>query len=154
MTTHAGSTVIASCTERDFLETIYPYDRRGDWECAYCGEQISYPPNAQSVFLGAERLECTVESLHGYLQLRPRVAAPGAANRCCSDRISRADRWISTGRTITCPICSDSYHCELVPRWGGSARIKGYVREGRAFAVDHELSVPALVPVERLTTGS
>lgn len=154
MTTQTGSTVIASCTERDFLETIYAYDRRGEWACAYCGEAISYPPDSDAVFLGVEHLECIVESLHGFLQLRPRDAAPGAANRCCSDRISRADNWIALGRTITCPICGDSYRCEPVPRWGGSARIKGYSRDGHAFAVDHGLSVPALVPVERLTTGS
>jgi uncharacterized Zn-finger protein len=152
VTTQTSSTVIASCTERDFLETILPFDRRGDWECAYCGEQISYPAGLDSVFLGPDRLECIVESLHGYLQLRPRAAAPGAANRCCSDRISRADRWIALGRTITCPICGHVYQCEPVARWSGSARIKGYTRAGRAFAVDHELSVPALVPVERLTS--
>ena len=153
MTTQTSSTVIASCTERDFLETVFAHDRRGDWECAYCGEPISYPEGSRTVFIGSGRLECAIESLHGYLQLRPLAAAPGAANRCCSDRISRADLWIAAGRTVTCPICGDSYHCEQVPRWGGSARIKGYMRDGRAFAVDHELSVPALVPVERLTTG-
>jgi len=152
MAADGASTLIASCTERDFLVAILPYDRRGDWECAYCGESISYPAGSESVFLGRERLECVVESLHGYLQLRPRDAAPGAANRCCSDRISRADRWIVLGRSITCPICGDEYQCEPVPRWRGSARIKGYTRAGQAFAVDHELSVPALVPVERLTT--
>jgi hypothetical protein len=149
-----GSTVIASCTERDFLETVLPYDRRGDWACAYCGEPISFPAGSDSVFLGTRRLECVVESIHGYLQLRPREAAPGAANRCCSDRISRADRWIVQGRTIECPICGDVYLCEPVLRWAGSARIKGYTRDGRSFAVDHELSVPALVPVERLTSSN
>jgi len=153
MATDTGSTVIASCTERDFLETILPHDRRGEWECVYCGEPISFPAGSDSVFLGPERLECVVESFHGYPQLRPRQAAPGAANRCCSDRISRADRWIALGRSIACPICGDVYHCEPVPRWGGSARIKGYTRDGHAFAVDHELSVPALVPVDRLTSS-
>jgi hypothetical protein len=153
MTTQIGSTVIASCTERDFLETIFPHNRRGSWQCVYCGEAIEYPEGSDSVFLGRARLECIVESLHGYLQLRPSNDAPGAANRCCSDRISRADRWIAIGRSIVCPICGDEYRCEPVPRWRGSARIKGYTRAGRAFAVDHELSVPALVPVERLTSG-
>jgi hypothetical protein len=153
MVTNTGSTIIASCTERDFLETILPHDRRGEWQCVYCGEPIEYPEGSESVFLGRERLECVVESIHGFLQLRPRQAAPGAANRCCSDRISGADRWISIGRSIICPICGDEYRCEAVPRWKGSSRIKGYTREGRAFAVDHELSVPALVPVERLTSG-
>ncbi len=153
MTTQATSTVIASCTERDFLETIHAHDRRGEWECVYCGEPISYPAGSETVFIGSRRLECAIESLHGYLQLRPLDAAPGAANRCCSDRISRADEWIAPGRTIVCPICGDRYRCEPVPRWGGAARIKGYTRDGRAFAVDHELSVPALVPVERLTSG-
>lgn len=152
MVPFGGPTVIASCTERDFLETILPYDRRGDWECAYCGEPISYPPGSDAVFLGPERLECVVESIQGYLQLRPRRAAPVGANRCCSDRISRADRWIGVGRRIDCPICGHAYICALVPRWGGSARVKGYLRGDRAFAVDHQLSVPALVPVERLTS--
>jgi hypothetical protein len=151
MVTEHGATVISSCTERDFLETILPYDRRGEWECVYCGEPISYPAGSEAVFLGAARLECVVESIRGYPQLRPRRAAPGAANRCCSDRISRADHWIAAGRSIVCPICGDVYDCGLVPRWAGSARIKGYLRDGRAFAVDHQLSVPALVPVERLT---
>jgi hypothetical protein len=153
MTTQIGSTVIASCTERDFLETILPHDRRGSWQCVYCGEVIDYPEGSESVFLGRDRLECVVESLHGYQQLRPINGASGGANRCCSDRISRADRWITPGRSVLCPICGDEYRCEPVTRWRGSARIKGYTREGRAFAVDHELSVPALVPVERLTTG-
>src|SRR5689334_2654038 len=100
MTSQTSSTVIASCTERDFLETIHPFDRRGDWACAFCGEAISYPPGSDSVFLGPTRLECSVESINGFLQLRPRQDAPGAANRCCSDRISKADKWISQGRTI------------------------------------------------------
>jgi len=39
-----------------------------------------------------------------------------------------------------------------VPRWGGSTRVKGYLRDGRAFAVDHNLVIPALVPVEHLTS--
>jgi len=151
MTAIENATVIASCTERDFLETILPFDRRGKWECAYCGEPIDYPPDSTSVFLGTNRLECVVESLHGFLQLRPRIAAPGAANRCCSDRIARADRWIAIGRALECPICGDSYVCALVPRWGRSARVKGYLKGDRSFAVDHHLSVPALVPVERLT---
>ena len=146
------STVIASCTERDFLETILPYDRRGDWNCIYCGESIRYPLDSESVFLGAERLECVVESLHGYRQLRPRHAAPGAANRCCSDRIARADRAIALGREIRCPICGDTYTSTMVPRWGGSTKVRGYLRDGRAFAVDQDLSIPALVPVERLTS--
>lgn len=151
MATPETATVIASCTERDFLEAVHHYDRRGEWNCVYCGEAISYPAGSDSVFLGSDRLECFVESLHGYLQLRPRLAAPGAANRCCSDRISQADRWIRVGRAIVCPICGDRYVCSLVPRWGGSARVKGYTRGDRAFAVDQQLSVPALVPVERLT---
>ena len=153
MTTTENATIIASCTERDFLETIYPYGRRGQWQCVYCGEPIDYLPGSDSVFLGTSRLECVVESLHGFLQLRPRLEAPGAANRCCSDRIARADRWITPGRVLICPICGDSYSCALVPRWGRSARVKGYLKGDRAFAVDHHLSVPALVPVERLTAG-
>jgi hypothetical protein len=153
MTTTENATIIASCTERDFLETIYPHDRRGTWQCVYCGEPIVYPAGAESVFLGTNRLECVVESLHGFLQLRPRLEAPGAANRCCSDRIARADHWISPGRVLTCPICGDAYVCALVPRWGRSARVKGYVKGDRAFAVDHLLSVPALVPVERLSAA-
>jgi len=151
MTATENATVIASCTERDFLETILPFDRRGEWECAYCGEPIDYPSGSTSVFLGTNRLECVIESLQGFLQLRPRIAAPGAANRCCSDRIARADRWIAIGRVLECPICGDSYTCALVPRWGRSARVKGYLKGERSFAVDHQLSVPALVPVERLT---
>lgn len=146
------STVIASCTERDFLETILTYDRRGEWSCVYCGEAISYPEGSESVFLGPQQLECVVESLNGYRQLRPRHAAPGAANRCCSDRITRADQAIALGRTIVCPICGDTYSSTMAPRWGGSTRVKGYVRAGRYFAVDHNLSVPALVPIERLTS--
>ncbi|MGI8551298.1 MAG: hypothetical protein ACR2PL_11020 [Dehalococcoidia bacterium] len=147
-----GSTVIASCTERDFLETILPYARRGEWECVYCGEAIYYPAGSDSVYLGPDRLECTVESLNGYHQLRPRHVAPGAANRCCSDRIARADRAIAFGRTILCPICGDAYTCAMVPRWGGSTRTKGYLRDEHVFAVDHDLSIPALVPIERLTS--
>ena len=153
MTTVGKATIIASCTERDFLETILPFDRRGQWDCVYCGEPIDYPADSDSVFLGTNRLECVVESLHGFLQLRPRTAAPGAANRCCSDRIGRADPWIAVGRVLTCPICGDIYTCSMVARWGRSARVKGYVREDKAFAVDHHLSVPALVPVERLTSA-
>lgn len=145
--------MIASCTERDFLETILPYDRRGEWSCVYCGEAISYPAGSETVYLGSERLECVVESLHGYRQLRPLHSPPGAANRCCSDRIARADHAIAPGRTIICPICGDAYACAMVPRWGGSAKIKGYLRDGRAFAVDQNLSIPALVPVERLTSA-
>ena len=154
MAQSAESTVISSCTERDFLETILPYNRRGDWNCIYCGEPIRFPPGSDSVYLGAEELECVVESLHGYRQLRPRHAAPGAANRCCSDRIARADHAIALGREIRCPICGDTYASAMVPRWGGSAKVRGYVRDGRAFAVDHDLSIPALVPVERLTSPS
>lgn len=150
--TTANSTVIASCTERDFLETILPYDRRGDWACVYCGEAISYPANGSSVYLGPSRLECVIESLHGYRQLRPRYAAPSAANRCCSDRIARADSSIALGRSIECPICGDAYLSAMVPRWGGSAKVKGYTKNGYAFSVDTNLMVPALVPVERLTS--
>lgn len=153
MTTADAATVIASCTERDFLETILPYDRRGEWTCVYCGETISYPPGSDAVFLGPNRLECVVESLNGYRQLRPRHGAPVAANRCCSDRLSRADHAIALDRRIVCPICSDTYECAMVPRWGGTARIKGFVRDGRVYSVDHALSVPALVPVERLTSS-
>ena len=137
MTSQSTSTVISSCTERDFLETIHAFGRHGDWACAYCGEAISYPAGSDSVFLGSTRLECVVESINGFLQLRPREGGPGGANRCCSDRISKADQWISQGRTIECPICGDVYRCEPVSRWAGSARIKGYTRNGRAFAVDH-----------------
>ena len=85
MTSQSTSTVISSCTERDFLETIHAFDRHGDWACAYCGEAISYPAGSDSVFLGSTRLECVVESINGFLQLRPREGGPGGANRCCSD---------------------------------------------------------------------
>jgi hypothetical protein len=148
----AQATIIPSCTERDFFETIYPFGRFGAWSCVYCGEPIEYRTDG-TVLVGRGRLECRVEDLGGYHQLSPKNAAPGAVNRCCSDRIARADAVIPLGRTIHCPICGDSYTSAMVTRWQGSSRVKGYVREGQAdggYAVDDELPVPALVPVERL----
>jgi hypothetical protein len=152
----APATIIPSCTERDFFEVIFPFGRHGSWSCIYCGEPIEYTADG-TVYIGRQRLECRVEELGGYHQLSPKAAAPGAANRCCSERIARADEVIPLGRTICCPICGDTYTSAMVERWQGSSRVKGYVREGRpnaGYAVDHELPVPALVPVERLTSRS
>ena len=56
------------------------------------------------------------------------------------------------GREIRCPICGDSYTSGMVARWQGTAEVKGYTRDGRGFAVDQALAVPALVPVERLSS--
>ena len=149
--TAAGATLIPSCTERDFFETIYPYGRFGVWACVFCDEPIEYT-SAGAVYVGRQRLECRIENLGGFFQLTPKDGKPGAVNRCCSDRIARADEVIPLGRTISCPICADSYRSELVTRWQGSSRVKGYTRGGLGYAVDHELAVPALVPVERLSS--
>jgi hypothetical protein len=147
----AAPTVIPSCTERDFFETIHRYGRHGAWSCVYCGEPIEYTPDG-TVYVGVARLECRVEDLGGYFQLTPKHGPPGAVNRCCSDRIAAADDVIPLGRTIPCPICGDVYTSAMVTRWQGSSHVKGYTRDGRAFAVDHELAVPTLVPVERLSS--
>jgi len=126
MTTTESATVIASCTERDFLETILPYDRRGEWSCVYCGEAILFPEGSESVYLGPKRLECVVESLHGYRQLRPRHAAPGAANRCCSLAVS------SVGKCPAQPVITRRARsrspvrmsaCSVVPAMSLKARI-------------------------------
>jgi hypothetical protein len=51
----AEPTVIPSCTERDFFETMHRYDRRGTWFCVYCGEPIEYTAEGR-VYVGAARL--------------------------------------------------------------------------------------------------
>src|SRR5579862_4518242 len=138
----AATVIIPSCTERDFFETIFPYHRIGTWSCIYCGEPIEYG-NDRIVYIGRSRLACRVEEIGGFFQLCPLVNAAAAVNRCCSDRIARADQDVPLGRSITCPICGDTYTCALVERWQGSARLKGYIRGGRdgsdgsGFAVDH-----------------
>ncbi|MHB8576227.1 MAG: hypothetical protein ACYDCQ_12955 [Dehalococcoidia bacterium] len=161
MTTDSGSagrigavqgTVIPSCTERDFFEWIFPYQRHGRWSCIVCDEPVEYTPDG-AVYIGAQRLECRVEDLGGYHQLTPKQAAPGSVNRCCAERIAAADDVIPLGRTITCPICGEIYISAMVPRWEGSAHVKGYLRDDAGFAVDHQLAVPALVPVDRLSGG-
>jgi len=144
------ATIIPSCTERDFFTYIYPYCRTGSWTCVYCGEPIEYREDG-TVYIGRQRIACRVEDLGGYYQLTPKNGPPGAVNRCCSDRISAADEAIPLGREIRCPICGDVYTCAMVTRWQGTAEVKGYVRDGRGFAVDHALAVPALVPIERLS---
>jgi hypothetical protein len=147
----SGATIIPSCTERDFFSYIYPDQRTGVWNCVYCGEPIEYRADGV-VLIGRSQIACRVEDLGGYFQLTPQDGPPGAVNRCCSDRISAADEVIPLGRTITCPICGDSYSCAMVARWQGTAEVKGYTRDGRGFAVDHALAVQALVPVERLSS--
>ena len=146
--------IIPSCTERDFFETIFPYHRLGTWACVYCGEPIEYT-NDRVVYIGRRRLACRVEEIGGFFQLCPLENVAAAVNRCCSDRIARADDDIPLGRVIACPICGDTYTCALVERWQGSARIKGYVRVGRdgaGYAVDKALAVPALVPIDRVSS--
>jgi hypothetical protein len=169
------ATIIPCCTEREFFEWIYPYGRYGNWNCIYCGEPIEYARDG-TVYVGRQRLVCTVEDLGGFYQLCPNGAAAAAVNRCCSDRISAADQVVPLGRAITCPICGDTYTSAMVARWQGSTRVKGYLRthtgdrtpaversaEGddgnkggvseRGYAVDHNLAVPALVSVERLSS--
>jgi hypothetical protein len=146
-----GETIIPSCTERDFFECIYPYARHGVWACIYCGEPVEYTPDG-TVYIGSARLECRVEDLGGFFQLSPKAGVPGPVNRCCSDRIARADSAIPLGRAIRCPVCSDTYMSAMVVRWEGASRVKGYIRDGREFAVDQHLVVPALVPAERLSS--
>jgi hypothetical protein len=148
----AATVIIPSCTERDFFETIFPYDRFGAWSCVYCGEPLEYTPEG-AVYVGKARLACTVEDLGGFHQLRPRDGAAVAVNRCCSDPIARADEAIELGRSITGPICGDSYTRAMVERWQGTSRVKGYTRDGASYAVDHDLAVPALLPVERVSGG-
>ena len=147
----SGATIIPSCTERDFFSYIFPYKRTGSWNCVYCGEPVEYRADG-SVLIGRAQIACRVEDLGGYFQLTPQNGPPGAVNRCCSDRISAADEVIPLGRTVRCPICGDSYACAMVARWQGTAEVKGYTRDERGFAVDHTLAVPALVPVERLSS--
>jgi len=147
----AATVIIPSCTERDFFETIFPYHRLGTWACIYCGEPIEYT-NDRNVFIGRRRLACRVEEIGGFFQLCPLENASVSVNRCCSDRIARADRDIPLGRQVSCPICGDTYTCAMVDRWQGSSRIKGYTRDGAGYAVDHALAVPALVPVERVSS--
>lgn len=149
----ADATIIPSCTERDFFTYIYPYHRTGGWQCVYCGEPIEYRADG-SVLIGRAQLACRVEDLGGYRQLTPASGPPGAVNRCCSDRISAAGDTVPLGRQIHCPVCGDSYTCSMVGRWQGSSEVKGYTRDGRGFAVDRALAVPALVPVERLSSGA
>ena len=151
--TATRTVIIPSCTERDFFETIYPYRRVGSWSCIYCGEPIEYTPDG-AVFIGKQRVPCTVEEIGGFFQLHPAGGASAAVNRCCSDRIARADETIPLGRTIVCPICDDSYLSAMVERWQGSSRVKGYVRDGQGYAVDHELAVPALLPVDRIGSSA
>jgi hypothetical protein len=145
----ASVVIIPSCTERDFFETIYPYRRYGSWSCIYCGEPIEYTPDG-TVYIGRQRVACTVQEIDGFFQLHPPGGASAAVNRCCSDRISRADEYIPLGRKIVCPVCGDAYTCAMVERWQGSSHVKGYVRDGAGYAVDHELAVPALLPVDRI----
>ncbi|HZU78069.1 MAG TPA: hypothetical protein VFA70_14980 [Dehalococcoidia bacterium] len=146
----AATVIIPSCTERDFFETVFPYGRFGAWTCIYCGEPLEYT-SERIVYVGKARLACGVEDLGGFHQLRPLEGAAVAVNRCCSDRIARADDAIEIGRTITCPICGDTYTCAMVERWQGTSRVKGYLRGGAGYAVDHDLAVPALLPVERVS---
>lgn len=149
--TPAGATIIPSCTERDFFTYVYPYGRVGAWNCVYCGEPIEYREDG-AVLIGRAQLACRVQDLGGYYQLAPEVGPPGAVNRCCSDRIAAADDALPLGREVRCPVCGNSYTCAMVTRWQGSSDVKGYRRDGRGFAVDHALAVPALVPVERLSS--
>ena len=149
--TAQGATIIPSCTERDFFSYIFPYRRFGVWQCVYCGEPIEYREDG-AVLIGRNQIACRIEDLGGYFQLTPLAAPPGAVNRCCSDRISAADASIPLGREIRCPICGDVYSCRMVARWQGTAEVKGYARDDRSFAVDQALAVPALVPVERLSS--
>ncbi len=161
------ATIIPGCTEREFFQWIYPYSRYGSWNCVYCGEPIEYAPDG-TVYVGKQRLVCTVEDLGGFYQLSPNGAA-AAVNRCCSERIAAADLVVPLGRAITCPICGDTYTSAMVARWQGSSRVEGYLRthggerapaagvaEDRAgedgYAVDHNLAVPALVSVDRLSS--
>jgi hypothetical protein len=148
------ATIIPSCTERDFFEWVFPYQRHGAWTCIHCGEPYEYDADG-SVYIGRQRLECAVEDLGGYYQLSPKQGAPGSVNRCCSERIAAADSGIPLGRTIDCPICGDTYTSAMVARWQGSSRVKGYLRngsDGAGFAVDHDLPVPALIAVDRLSS--
>jgi hypothetical protein len=145
------ATIIPSCTERDFFETIYPYGRHGSWNCIYCDEPIEYAGDG-TVYVGHQRLACRVEELNGFHQLCPNDAASATVNRCCSDRISAADHVIPLGRTIDCPICGVRYTSAMVTRWQGSSRVKGYTRSDAGYAVDHNLAVPALIPVDRLSS--
>jgi len=149
----APAAIIPSCTERDFFETIYPYRRFGVWGCIYCGEPIEYAADG-TVYIGRQRLACRIEDLQGYPQLSPVDGSTTAVNRCCSDRIAHADPVVPLGRTIHCPICGDTYTSAMVARWEGSSHVKGYLRDGRGYAVDHALAVPALIPVDRLSSGS
>jgi hypothetical protein len=146
------TTIVPSCTERDFFDAIYPYARYGNWACVYCGEPVEYQQSG-TVYIGAQRLECTIENLGGFFQLAPKAGAPVAVNRCCSDRIAGADHVIPIGRQIHCPVCDDTYLSAMVSRWQGSSQVQGYLRDGRGYAVDKNLAVPALVPVERLSGG-
>lgn len=148
----AEATIVPSCTERDFFELIYPYARHGAWNCVYCGEPIDYAEDG-TVYIGTQRLACSVEDLGGFFQLAPQTSAPVAVNRCCSDRIATADRFIPLGRTIRCPVCGDTYTSGMVSRWQGSSQLKGYMRDGSGYAVDQHLAIPALVPVDRLGSG-
>jgi hypothetical protein len=141
--------IIPSCTERDFFETIFPYHRLGTWSCIYCGEPIEYT-NARLVYIGRRRLPCRVEEIGGFFQLCPVDGASVAVNRCCSDRIAAADAMMPRDRVITCPICGDTYTSAMVARWQGSSRVHGYTRDGVSYAVDHDLAVPALMPVDRV----
>src|SRR5258708_35374492 len=86
----ARSTIIPSCTERDFFTTIYPYRRFGSWNCVFCGEPIEYASDG-TVLIGSGKLGCRVEDIGGFHQLSPLAGTPGAVNRCCSDRIAGAD---------------------------------------------------------------
>src|SRR5262249_10869719 len=99
----AATVIIPSCTERDFFETIFPYHRLGTWACVYCGEPIEYT-NDRTVYIGRRRLACRVEEIGGFFQLCPLENVAAAVNRCCSDRIARADDDIPLGRVIACPI--------------------------------------------------
>lgn len=146
------ATIIPSCTERYFFDWIYPYRRYGAWSCIYCGEPIEFGEDG-AVHIGRQRLTCRVEDLRGFPQLGPEEgSAPAAVNRCCSDRIAAADAVIPLGRRLDCPICGDIYTSAMVARWQGSSQVKGYLRDGQGYAVDHNLAVPALVPVERLSS--
>ncbi len=166
------ATIIPGCTEREFFQWIYPYSRYGSWNCVYCGEPIEYAPDGH-VYVGKQRLVCTVEDLGGFYQLSPNGAAAAAVNRCCSERIAAADLVVPLGRAITCPICGDTYTSAMVARWQGSSRVKGYLRthggeriapaeqapdrvndaaDEDGYAVDHNLAVPALVSVDRLSS--
>ncbi|HEY8837033.1 MAG TPA: hypothetical protein VIO16_04995 [Dehalococcoidia bacterium] len=150
-TERARATIIPSCSERYFFEWIYPYARFGTWGCTYCGDPIEYTADG-TVYIGRLRLSCRIEDLRGFPQLGPNDGAPVSVNRCCSDRISAADQVMALGRAVQCPICGDTYTSAMITRWQGSSQVKGYVRDGQGFAVDHNLAVPALIPVERLSS--